>query len=215
MVFHGTGAAVPSQISNDVWVRSRIYPYLRPAIPDRNTVFHQNTVIRSIAGIVIFIRQNVIYTKQRDCMKKNTFYLIVGCIALALLALFWYSVEVHSPFIIEAAFIVAIGIIYILRKRVTDIIEDERTAKISEQAALRTFQIFWVVFCALSIGAVMQILYVPAFPREHLEAHAPEILGPRMLGYFQLGLLCLMIFLYVGFRIYYARKYGDWETDEE
>jgi hypothetical protein len=41
------------------------------------------------------------------------------------------------------------------------------------------------------------------------------MLGPRMMGYFQLGLLCLMFFLYVGFRIYYARKYGEWDTDEE
>ena len=55
-------------------------------------------------------------------MKKNTFYLIVGCIALALLAIFWYSIEAHSPFIIEAAFIVAIMIIYFVRKKVTDII---------------------------------------------------------------------------------------------
>ena len=152
-------------------------------------------------------------------MKKNSFYLIVGCIALALLAIFWYfvefSVEVHRPFIIEAAFIVAIVIIYFVRKRVTDINEDERSAKITEQAAVRTFQVFWVIFCAFSIGAVMQILYVPTFPREHFEFHTQELLGPKMMGYFQLGLLCLMFFLYVAFRIYYARKYGDWETDEE
>lgn len=148
-------------------------------------------------------------------MKKNTFYLIVGCIALALLAVFWYSVEVHRPFFVETAFVIAIGIVYAARKKVTDIIEDERTAKISEKAAVRTFQIFWVLFCAFSIGAVMQILYVPTFPREPLPNRPPEILGPRMMGYVQLGLLCLMIFLYVGFRIYYARKYGDWETDEE
>jgi uncharacterized membrane protein len=148
-------------------------------------------------------------------MKKNTFYLVVGCIALALLAIFWYSVEVHIRFLVEAAFIVAIVIIYAVRKTVTDIIEDERTAKISEQAALRTFQVFWVVFCALSIGAVMQILYVPTFPREDIPVRPHEIAGPRIMGYFQLGLLCLMIFLYVGFRIYYARKYGEWETDEE
>jgi uncharacterized membrane protein len=148
-------------------------------------------------------------------MKKNTFFLVVGCIALALLALFWYSVEVHRPFIVEAAFIAAIVIIYLVRQRVSDFIEDERTARITEQAATRTFQVFWVVFCALSIGAVMQILYVPSFPREPVPFRPPEMLGPRMLGYFQLGLLCLMIFLYVGFRIYYARKYGEWETDEE
>lgn len=148
-------------------------------------------------------------------MKKNSFYLIIGCIALALLALFWYSVEIHNPFVIEIAFVIAIVIIYRAKGKVTDLIEDERSAKISEQAALRTFQVFWVGFCALSIGAVMQILYVPSFPREFPSVRPPEVLGPRMMGYVQLGLLCLMIFLYVAFRIYYARKYGDWETDEE
>jgi uncharacterized membrane protein len=151
-------------------------------------------------------------------MKKNTFYLVVGCIALALLAIFWYSIELHIRFLVEAAFIIAIAIIYVIRKKVTDIIEDERTAKITEQASLRTFQVFWVLFCALSIGAVMQILYVPTFPKDaviNATANKNEMLGPRMMGYFQLTLLCLMIFLYVGFRIYYARKYGEWETDEE
>jgi uncharacterized membrane protein len=151
-------------------------------------------------------------------MKKNTFYLVVGCIALALLAIFWYSIELHIRFLVEPAFIVAIAIIYMLRKKVTDIIEDERAAKISEQASLRTFQVFWVVFCAFSIGAVMQILYVPTFPREELAnatAYKHEMLGPRLMGYFQLTMLCLMIFLYVGFRIYYARKYGEWDIDEE
>jgi len=148
-------------------------------------------------------------------MRKNTFYLLVGCIALVLLAIFWYSVEFHIRFLAEVSFIIAIAVIWLIRKKVTDLIEDERTAKITEQATLRTFQIFLVIFCAFSIGAVMQILYVPTFPREDIPRHSPEILGPRLMGYFQLGLLCLMIFLYVGFRIYYARKYGDWETDEE
>jgi uncharacterized membrane protein len=148
-------------------------------------------------------------------MKKNTFYLLIGCIALLLLAVFWYSVEIHNPLVIEIAFILAVILIYLARRTVTDMIEDERSAKISEQAALRTFQVFWVGFCAISIGAVMQILYVPTFPREHIPGRPPEILPPRMMGYVQLGLLCLMIFLYVAFRIYYARKYGDWEIDEE
>jgi uncharacterized membrane protein len=154
-------------------------------------------------------------------MKKNTIYLLVGCIALVLLAIFWYSVETHlPPLLIESAFIIAIGIIYLARKKVIDLIEDERSAKITEKAALRTFQVFWVVFCAISIGAVMNMLYIPQLPRQHFsEPHEEilpwEILPPRMMGYLQLGLLCLMIFLYVGFRIYYARKYGDWETDEE
>jgi len=148
-------------------------------------------------------------------MKKNTFYLLIGSLAVVLLAIFWYSVELHTPLLIEISFIAGIVIVYFARRTVTDIIEDERSAKITEQAALRTFQVFWVGFCALSIGAVMQILYIPTFPREHLPVRPPEIIPPRLMGYIQLGLLCLMIFLYVGFRIYYARKYGEWETDEE
>jgi len=148
-------------------------------------------------------------------MKKNTFYLFIGCIALALLAIFWYSIEVHLPIIIIIAFIIGIILIYLVRRKVTDFIEDERSAKITQMAGMRTFQIFWVVFCAFSIGAVMEILHVPAFPRSIPPPRPPEIIPPRLMGYIQLGLLCLMIFLYVGFRIYYARKYGEWETDEE
>jgi len=153
-------------------------------------------------------------------MKKNTFYLLVGFIAIVLVALFWYSEEIHTSLLIEVAFIAAVAVLYLARRKVTDLVEDERSAKITEQAAMRTLQVFWVVFCAFSIGAVMQILRVPTFPRERLserplEILPPEIMPPRMMGYVQLGLLCLMIFLYVGFRFNYARKYGDWETDEE
>jgi len=153
-------------------------------------------------------------------MIKNTFYLLIGCIALALLGIFWYSVEINKPLFIEISFVLGIVIIYLARRKVTDLIEDERSAKITEKAALRTFQVFWVVFCVFSISAVMQILRVPSFPRNRTFEHAPnilplEIMPSRMIGYVQLGLLCLMIFLYVGFRFYYARKYGEWETDEE
>ncbi len=148
-------------------------------------------------------------------MKKNTFYIFIGCIALALIAMLWYSVETRQPLPIEAAFIAGIVLVYIARRRVEDLIEDERSVKITEKAAVRTFQIFWVIFFAFSIGAVMEILHVPEFPRPFRSEHPPEILPPRLMGYIQLALLCLMIFLYVGFRIYYARKYGEWEIDEE
>jgi len=151
-------------------------------------------------------------------LKKNTFYLIVGCTAIALVGLFWYSDVVRMPLLIEVAFIVAVAAIYLLRRRVTDLKEDERDVKITEQAVLRTMQVFWVVFCAFSIGAVMQLLRAPAFPRGFHPGPPPilpELLSPRLIGFVQLGLLCLMIFLYVGFRIYYAGIYGGWETDEE
>ncbi|WP_321507802.1 DUF2178 domain-containing protein [uncultured Methanoregula sp.] len=138
-----------------------------------------------------------------------------GCIAIILLAIFWYSMEIHNPLFIEAAFVIGVVIVYVVRKRVTDLIDDERSAKITGQATLRTFQVFWVGFSVLSIGAVMEILYIPEFSRERFLGRSLGVLTPRILGYYQLGLLCLMIFLYIGFRMYYARKYGDWESDEE
>jgi uncharacterized membrane protein len=148
-------------------------------------------------------------------MKKNTFYLIVGCIAFALLTIFWCSVELRIPLFIEISFIVGIVLVYLAKKNVTDILHDERDVKITEMATLRTMQIFWIAFCAFSIGAVMEILHIPEFPRQVFSIHSPVLLPARMMGYIQLGLLCLMIFLYVGFRMYYAKKYGDFDTDEE
>jgi uncharacterized membrane protein len=153
-------------------------------------------------------------------MKKNIFYLTIGFVALALLAVFWYSVESFTPFIFMIAFVIGIVLLYLAYRRVDDFIEDERSARITEKAAMRTFQVFWVCFCAFSIMAVMNLLYLPRFSREFwLDRRSQpvplEIMSPKMIGYIQLGFLCLMIFLYVGFRFYYARKFGDWETDEE
>ena len=149
-------------------------------------------------------------------MKKNTFYLLIGCIALTLVCIFWYLDETaHSPLLIMSAFIVAIAIIFYARRKVTDLIEDERDVKITEQAMTRTMQVFWVIFCTFSVGAVMQMLEVPSFPRPPPGQHIVTLLSPRLMGFVQLGLLCFMIFLYVGFRIYYARKYGEWDSDEE
>jgi uncharacterized membrane protein len=147
-------------------------------------------------------------------MKKNTFYLLCGFLAIALFIIFWFAVENNRPFITEISFIIAVAIAYIARQKVTDFIEDERSARITEKAALRTLQVFWVVFFAFAIGQVTSMLHGPEYPRIPYR-NLPALPPPKTMGYLQLGLLCLMIFLYVGFRIYYARKYGDWMIDEE
>ena len=161
-------------------------------------------------------------------MKKNTFYLLVGCIALVLLVIFWYSIENSVHYFTEIAFVVGVVIIYFARKQVTDLVEDERSAKITEKAALRTLQVFWVLFAVFAIGTVTDLFRIPnprifiIFPEGIRPLRPGELAGgpgdipsPKIIGYLTLGLLCLMIFLYVGFRLYYARKYGEWAIDEE
>jgi len=153
-------------------------------------------------------------------MKKNIFYLTIGVVAVALLAIFWYSVEHFTPLFITVAFVAGVVLLYLAYRRVEDFVEDERSARITEKAAMRTLQVFWVCFCAFSILAAMNLLDMPRLSRAFWLGHgfntvSPEVLPMKLIGYIQLALLCLMIFLYVGFRIYYARKFGDWETDEE
>jgi uncharacterized membrane protein len=155
-------------------------------------------------------------------MKKNSFYLLAGCVAVVLLVIFWYSIEYSVHFLTEISFVIGVVVLYFARRQVTDLIEDERSAKITEKAALRTLQVFWVLFAVFAIGTVTALFRIPRFPQgfrpprpEELFANPGDILSPRLIGYLSLGLLCLMIFLYVGFRLYYARKYGEWVVDEE
>jgi uncharacterized membrane protein len=158
-------------------------------------------------------------------MKQNWFYLIAGFVGLAEVGIFLLSVELRNPFLIMGAFIIGIVFLYTLWRKVSDRKDDERAIFISEKAKSKTLEVFWVLFFAVSLGSAVigfsTTLRIP--PPDHpLPANFPlprELPPDRpFIGYFglfQLILLFLLIFLYIGFRIYYARKYGDWDEDEE
>lgn len=175
-------------------------------------------------------------------MKQNTFYIIAGIVGLVEVGVFWLSVQYRMPFLITAAFIAGVVLLYAAWPRITDRQVDERAVLINQKAGMATFMVFWVIFFATSLGSAVLGLGAPRFPHppgppdgepgilnESLrqsfeglglqnESLKPPNDGLVRLGYFgyiQLALLFLMFFLYVGFRIYYARKYGEWETDEE
>ena len=161
-------------------------------------------------------------------IKPNIFYLIIGIIALVEVGIFWVSIEIDNPILIQVAVIFGIILIYLAKKNVETVLEDERTQLIAQKAALRTLEVFWVIFFVMSLGSVVMGLnrplhfQPPRFPGSQGTSPAIEVslplVGPETFGRFgfmQLGLLCLMIFLYIGFRIYYGRKYGASEADEE
>ncbi|OPY37507.1 MAG: hypothetical protein A4E35_01423 [Methanoregula sp. PtaU1.Bin051] len=162
-------------------------------------------------------------------IKPNIFYLIVGIIALIEVGIFWVSIELDNPILIQAAVLIGIIVIYLAKRKVETIIEDERTQFIAQKAALRTLEVFWVIFFVMSLGSIVMGMNRPLHfrppvfpgsqgsPPSDIEVNLP-LVGPETFGRFgfvQLGLLCLMIFLYIGFRIYYGRKYGASEADEE
>ncbi|MEI8330302.1 MAG: DUF2178 domain-containing protein [Methanomicrobiales archaeon] len=87
------------------------------------------------------------------------------------------------------AFIAAVVLILYAWSRVMDLVTHERDITISEQAMPRTILVFWVVFCAFSIVAVVQMLQVPMFSRQPPGQHILTLLSPSMMSFVQLGLL--------------------------
>jgi uncharacterized membrane protein len=150
-------------------------------------------------------------------MKRNTFYMVIGITAVLLVGVLWASIQLTMPILIQLAFLVAVLLVYLLRRTVTETIDDERTNVITQHAAVGTLSVFWIVFFLVSIGSVVwefsrPLGILPPRPQGFVPPEGPHF---GNLGLAQLGLLGLMIILYGGFRIYYARKFGDWESDEE
>lgn len=148
-------------------------------------------------------------------MKQNTFYLLAGIVGLAEVGIFWLSVELRQPFLITVAIIAGIGLLYALRNRITDRKEDERSSLITQKAAVSTLQVFWVLFFAISLGGAVIGLGAPGFPRPRPRPDGEGLIPLGNLGIMQMALLCVMLVLYVVFRMYYARQYGEWDEDEE
>ena len=150
-------------------------------------------------------------------MKRNTFYLLIGVIGILLAGVLWASIELSMPSLIQGAFLIGVLLVYAAKRTVAKTIMDERTNVITQHAAVGTLSVFWVVFFLVSISSVVWEFSRPLgiLPPRPPGFVPPE--GPHFgnLGLAQLGLLGLMIILYGGFRIYYARKFGDWESDEE
>jgi len=161
-------------------------------------------------------------------LSQNIFYLIVGIVALVEVGIFWVSLQLDMPVLIQLAVILGIILLYFAQKNVERGFEDERTQFIAQKAAMSTLEVFWVIFFIISLGDIIiglnRPVHIrpPSFPGSG--SPPPDIVFPvplispeiiHHLGFFQLGMLCLIIFLYIGFRIYYGRKYGASDSDEE
>jgi uncharacterized membrane protein len=157
-------------------------------------------------------------------MKQNTFYVLTGIIVTVLVGLFWLSLEWNNALLIQIGFVIGVVAVYLARGRVTGIIDDERSVAISRKAAFHTLEIFWVVFFTFSLGFIVWtssnffgLERTPTF--RYIREHSPtdmdfgrSFLNP---GFLQLLFLCMIIFLYAGFKFYYERKYGGEDPDEE
>jgi len=132
-------------------------------------------------------------------MKRNSFYLCVAAVAFFEVAIFWLSVEIADPLPSIIAIVLGILGLYLAKMYIDEVIEDERTQKITEITALRTLQITWVGLFLFALWIIIDALGegIRRFNRP---------LG--IFGFRLLVLLCAIIVLYVILSLYYSKKYG-------
>lgn len=105
------------------------------------------------------------------------------------------SVSIAEP--ITAIFAVVIGMIllFVLKSRVKQVIEDERVYRISEKASRRTIQVVGI------ITAILGLSIIGLSKNEYLKLDE--------VGYSLVSFATVLLMVYMIFYGYYAKKFGE------
>jgi uncharacterized membrane protein len=123
--------------------------------------------------------------------KRYTIFRILIVVAIGI-AVGW-SVTAGNAIVPIPVVLIGIGLLYFLRSKVKDILEDERLNKIREKSSRVTFQIYGIT--AAVAGAVMLALSKNMFP------------GLASIGFTLIYSVCAFLILdYIAYA-YFARKY--------
>ena len=133
-------------------------------------------------------------------MKKYAFYLLIAFIAVVEFMFFLWALGAGRPFPFIIGLILGIAVLYIARLYVDEVMEDERSQKITQQTASTTLQISWIALLAFSLWMIIE------------GAGHPPSQEIRRLGIFGLGLLLVnagMIAVFILLSFYYRKQYGE------
>ncbi len=123
--------------------------------------------------------------------KRYTIYTIT--IAVAIGMVFAFSIETGNFVLPLIAIILGVTLMYLFKRRVEDVIQDERTYRIAEKSSMRTIQI---------LGPTTAIIGIIAITMSESGYLKLAEIGYTLL-YFNIALLGLYMFFYG----YYSRKY--------
>jgi len=144
-------------------------------------------------------------------MKKSSYYLLTGILALVLVILFYVFISIRLPLLIIPAIILVIIFLVILRRKISDRSMDERQVLIDMKTAVLTMKFSIVLFLVANIPLIIYAFSVPPmiFPMPHFQP--PEAVPLSNMGIIATAELCLMavcIIMYGAFHIHYTHKYG-------
>lgn len=127
-------------------------------------------------------------------MSKKWFLICRGAIILSAATLIGWSIAIGNPIIPVIAVIMAVGLLFLCRRRLKEVIEDERNYRISEKASRSTIRIF--AFAIVIIGAFLTasgIGFSLPFPIKEV-------------GFTLSFSACALLIIYVSFYTYYRKK---------
>ncbi|HJJ38974.1 MAG TPA: DUF2178 domain-containing protein [Methanocorpusculum sp.] len=151
-------------------------------------------------------------------MKKNSYYIVCGVLAVLLVALLYLFIQIRLPLLIIPAILIAVFICFILRRRIPSADLDEREILIDMKTASATLKIGAALIIVANLPIAVFAFSVPPMimPMPHFQP--PEVIPLGILGQiaiFELLLLAAIVLLYAGIYIYYSHKYGGDIADEE
>ena len=127
-------------------------------------------------------------------MDRKTYAICGVIIAMTLGGVIGFSITIENVILPIVAVTVGMALLYLCKSRVKEVIEDERTHRISERASKKTLEIF------ITVTAITSGILIASRDRY------PEL---KNLGFTLAYLTCCLLIMYLLFYGYYAKKYGD------
>ncbi len=123
-------------------------------------------------------------------MKINTYLVLSLIVILVVAVLVSWAVRTGNPYLAVITLLWAMGTLYIGRKRIDEVLEDERNIRINEKAAMRAVELF------VAGGVIAGTVLYSVSTTESDFTQAGLTLGIAVTG---------LLLLYASFQTYYAR----------
>ncbi len=123
-------------------------------------------------------------------MKTNTYLILSLIVILVVAVLVSWAVRTGNPYLAVVTLLWAMGTLYVGRKRIDEVLEDERNIRINEKAAMRAVELF------VAGGVIAGTVLYSVSTTESDVTQAGLTLGIAVTS---------LLLLYATFQTYYAR----------
>ncbi|WP_292389373.1 DUF2178 domain-containing protein [Methanosarcina sp. UBA5] len=126
-------------------------------------------------------------------MKRKQFKIINFLTTMVMAAAIGFSISIGNPAIAIASFIGGIAVVYLSKRRLEDIVEDERIRQVSQKASGITLQF---IILSFAIGGTVLVAMKDTYPKY------------TDFGFFMSYAACTSLVLYSIFYMYFNMKSG-------